>query len=86
MPASFENVAEINDWAFVHVDVDIFPSMLECCRWFWPRMRPGGIMVFDDYGYFVYRNAARAAIDEYFDGQSLRPIALPTAQAMIIKP
>jgi O-methyltransferase len=86
MPQTFDEVADIKDWAFVHLDVDIYPSMSDCCRWFWPRMRPGGVMVFDDYGYFPYRLAARAAIDEYFAEQERLPVALPTGQAMISKP
>lgn len=86
MPDTFAEIADIDGWAFVHMDVDIYPSMLECCRWFWPRMKSGGIIVFDDYGFFPYRNAARAAIDQYFLAQSRQPLSLPTGQAMIIKP
>ena len=86
MPETFDDVAGISDWAFVHLDVDIYPSMAECCRWFWPRMKSGGIIVMDDYGFFTYRYAARAAVDDYFAAESRRPIALPTGQAIIIKP
>ena len=33
-----------------YVDVDIYASVLSCCEFFFPRLNPGGVMVFDDYG------------------------------------
>jgi len=41
MPQTFEDVADVALYSFVHVDVDIFPSTLDCCRWFWPRLCGG---------------------------------------------
>ncbi|MCH9646991.1 MAG: TylF/MycF family methyltransferase [Deltaproteobacteria bacterium] len=84
MPATFQQVPQ-ERYSFVHVDVDIYPSALECCRWFWPRLVPGGVMVFDDYGFYPYRHAARAAVDEFFADQVEAPIALPTGQAIVFK-
>ncbi len=84
MPETFQEVPE-ETYSFVHVDVDIYPSALECCRWFWPRLVPGGVMVFDDYGFYPYRLAARAAVDEFFADQAESPLALPTGQAIVWK-
>jgi O-methyltransferase len=84
MPDTFSEVAGVEPYAFVHVDVDIYDSALECCRWFWPRMAKGGVMVFDDYGFYPYRRAARAAVDAYFQDQPLQPVVLPTGQAFAI--
>ncbi|MGH9076844.1 MAG: TylF/MycF/NovP-related O-methyltransferase [Acidimicrobiales bacterium] len=86
IPATFAEVAMIDRYAFVHVDVDIYDSTLECCRWFWPRLVPGGTIVFDDYGFYPYRHAARAAVDEYFAVERRQPIVLPTGQAFVTKP
>lgn len=33
-----------------HIDVDIYQSAKETFQWAWPRLVPGGIVVFDDYG------------------------------------
>jgi hypothetical protein len=85
MPATFDEVRTVRSYSFVHVDVDIYPSVLECCRWFWPRLSPGGVMVFDDYGFYPYRHAARAAVDEFCVSLWERPIALPTGQAVLLK-
>ena len=36
---------------FAHVDVDIYQSVLDCCEFIVPRLKVGGIVVFDDYGF-----------------------------------
>jgi O-methyltransferase len=84
MPDTFAEVTKIKQYSFVHVDVDIYPSILACCQWFWPKLTPGGVMLFDDYGFYPYRLAARAAVDEFFGKEGV--IVLPTGQAVAIKP
>lgn len=37
-------------FSFVHIDCDLYRSAKDGIEWFWPRMVPGGIMFFDDYG------------------------------------
>ena len=37
-------------YRFVHIDCDIYQSLCAALDYFTPRMVPGGIMVFDDYG------------------------------------
>jgi hypothetical protein len=86
MPGTFAQVDAVSPYAFVHVDVDIYPSILACCEWFWPRMRGGGVMLIDDYGFYPYRYAARAAVDDFFRDRDGVPIALPTGQALVLKP
>ena len=48
-------------------------------------MGPGGVMVFDDDRSHAYRNAARAAVDEFFGGLNVAPIVLQTGQAVVTK-
>lgn len=71
-------------FSFVHVDCDIHRSVLDCCRFFHPRMERGGVLLFDDYG-FVSCPGAKRAVDEYFATQLERPIYLPTGQCFVIK-
>lgn len=85
IPDTFQEIKDIDSFAFVHIDVDIYPTALECCKWFWPRLVKGGIMIFDDYGFWSYRSAIKAAVDEYFANRAEKPIILPTAQAVAIK-
>ena len=34
-----------------HVDVDVYRSAKDVFDWVWPRLEPGGVVVFDDYGF-----------------------------------
>ena len=85
MPVTFSEVKDIKEFSFVHVDVDIFPSVLACCEYFYPRLSRGGIMVFDDYGFYPYRYSVRSVVDNFFADKIDKPIFLPTGQALIIK-
>jgi O-methyltransferase len=38
--------------AFCHIDVDVYDSAKGVFDWVWPRVPPGGIIVFDDYGFY----------------------------------
>jgi len=71
-------------FAFVHVDVDIHRSVLDCCEFFYPRMSGGGCMVFDDYGY-VNCPGAKQAVDTFFADKPEYPCYLPTGQCLVIR-
>jgi O-methyltransferase len=34
-----------------HCDVDVYESARGVLEWVWPRLTPGGVVVFDDYGF-----------------------------------
>jgi O-methyltransferase len=34
-----------------HCDVDVYQSAKDVLEWVWPRLSPGGVVVFDDYGF-----------------------------------
>jgi len=36
-------------FCMVHIDVDIYDSCVRCIEYIYPRLSPGGIMVFDEY-------------------------------------
>ena len=71
-------------FAFVHVDADIYCSVHDACEFFYPRLVPGGVIVFDDYG-FPSCPGARAAVDEFFDGRPEQPLYLGTGQALVVR-
>jgi O-methyltransferase len=71
-------------FAFAHVDVDIYQSIRDCCEFIYPRLSPGGWMVFDDYG-FPSCAGGKRAIDEFFSDTPEVPIVLPTGQALVVK-
>jgi len=34
-----------------HIDVDVYASARDIMTWLWPRLSPGGVVVYDDYGF-----------------------------------
>lgn len=71
------------DIAFAHIDCDQYRSIKSACICLWPRMAPGGIMLFDDYGSIA---AANKAVDEFFGGTLYAPRLTPTGKAYSVHP
>jgi len=82
-PATAPPVAHLK-FSLAHIDVDIYRSVLDCCAFFYPRMVPGGIMVFDDYG-FDTCPGAKQGVDEFFRETRERPWYLPSGQCVVVK-
>ncbi len=81
--SSFPKVPNQN-FSFVHIDADLYSSVLECCEFFYPKMTEGGIMLFDDYG-FLCAPGAKNAVDEFFTDKIECPIWVSTGQCIVIK-
>ncbi|MEI9897143.1 MAG: TylF/MycF/NovP-related O-methyltransferase [Chthoniobacter sp.] len=64
IPETFRDVS-IPQLAFAHIDVDLYQSVLDCVEFVYPRLTPGGVMLFDDYG-FPSCTRAREATDLAF--------------------
>lgn len=54
---------EGRSFRFCHLDVDVYESTRAAFDWVWERMVPGGIVVFDDYG-FATCDGVRRFVDE----------------------
>ena len=37
---------------FCHIDVDVYELAAQTFAWVWPKLVPGGVVVFDDYGFY----------------------------------
>jgi O-methyltransferase len=70
--------------AFVNIDVDIYKSVKDSLEFVYPRMLPGGTILFDDYGWHSCPGA-REAVDEFVERLNLLPLILPSGQAVITK-
>jgi O-methyltransferase len=84
IPETFAGLETANI-AFAHIDVDIYQSVMDCMNFIFPRLEPGGFMVFDDYGVPTCPGA-RKAVDEFFAGKKVVPLVLPTYQAVVFNP
>ena len=67
-PEESAHLVESDAIALCHIDVDVYQSAKDVVDWVWPRMPVGGIIVYDDYGFYgcegvtalVNEEAARA--------------------------
>jgi O-methyltransferase len=75
---------ELEQVAWAHVDLDLYKSIHDAIDFLYPRLVPGGILVFDDYG-TPSCPGARRAIDEAFADKPEVPLCLPTGQAIVFK-
>jgi O-methyltransferase len=84
IPDTF-NYADDSPYCLIHVDVDLYQSVYDCCEYFYERLIPGGVMIFDDYGFEKYIHAGKKAVDEFFKDKPEVPIALRSGQCILIK-
>jgi O-methyltransferase len=65
-----DTAGEIADETFrlCHCDVDVYQSASDVLEWVWPRLSPGGVVVFDDYGF-----PACPGVTKLVDEQRMRP-------------
>jgi O-methyltransferase len=72
-------------FSFVHVDMDLYESVKSCCEFFYSRMVEGGVLIFDDYGFWA-QFGSKIAVDEFFEDKPESPIYLShSGQCFIIK-
>ena len=83
IPQVFAELPETS-WSFVHVDVDLYEPTSGACHYFYDRVAPGGVILFDEYGFPSCRGE-RSAVDEFFAARPECPVVLPTGQAFVIK-
>ena len=82
IPEKFKEVNN-NKFSFIHIDVDLYEPTKLSLDFFYPKLNPGGIIVFDDYGYNSCPGVKKA-VDEFFLQKNEKIISL-TTQAFIIK-
>jgi O-methyltransferase len=82
-PATAHAVPDGLRFSLVHVDVDIYEAAKDCCTYFYNRLSPHGVIVFDDYG-FLSCPGVQKAVDDFFADKPIKPIYLPSGQAVFI--
>lgn len=84
IPQVFKDVPE-TQYSFVHIDVDLYEPTRGAIEYFFPRLRHGGAIVCDDYG-FLHWPGAKQAIDEYCVPRGIPVVSLTTGQCVVLKP
>ena len=70
--------------SFCHIDMNHPAPEAEALQVVLPKLNKGGIIIFDDYGWWGY-SAQKAAIDPIVRSSGQEILELPTGQALLIK-
>lgn len=81
-----ETGGEIPDGAIAlcHIDVDVYQSARDVAEWVWPRMPVGGVIVYDDYGFYGCEGVTAFGNEEYTRSDRLFLHNL-SGQAVVVK-
>ena len=55
--------------SLLHIDVDVYDSARDILQWAMPRLVPGAVVVFDDYGFYGCEGVTRM-VNEFVIGRS----------------
>lgn len=75
---------EDEHFSFVHIDGDLYQSTLDSLIFFYPRMTPGGVIVFDDYEW-PDCPGVKQAMDEYLADKPEKVFVRTRYQAVLVK-
>lgn len=79
-------VADLQEtFCFVHVDCDLYTSVRDCCNYFWPRLVPGGILIFDDYVTEACLGAREATDEFVLDARPSKAFLHSSGQYVVVK-
>jgi O-methyltransferase len=67
-----------------HIDVDVYSSARDVMHWIWDRMVPGGIVVYDDYGFSTCEGITRY-VNEQLDETDRLVLHNLNGHAIVIK-
>lgn len=70
--------------AFLHIDMNSADAEIAALDHLFDRVVPGGIVVFDDYGYRCYA-AQHDAEDAFAKARGYQIVELPTGQGLLVK-
>jgi O-methyltransferase len=68
-------------FSFVHLDVDLFQSTIDCLKFFYPRMINGGVILTHDY----HTDGVKQAFNEFCKDKKIPQIQLLGSQCIITK-
>jgi len=71
--------------AYLAIDVNIVYREVAAMEHFWDKLVPGGIVVFDDYGWLSHV-LQKEALDAFAARKGVQILTLPTGQGLLIKP
>lgn len=83
VPETFSEVCP-EKIALLHLDMNSAASEIAALDVLWDRLVPGGLIVFDDYGWAAY-SAQKRAEDTFMAERGHSILELPTGQGLLVK-
>ena len=80
-PDSIPDDCKLVQFAFVHLDADLYEPIFEGLKFFYPRMAPNGIILVHDYNAWP---GARKAVDDFFNNSGVLPIPMPDKSGSVV--
>lgn len=70
--------------AYLHIDLNVASVEIACLERLFDRVVPGGVVIFDDYGWKPFR-LQKEAEDTFFAARGYAVLELPTGQGLVLK-
>lgn len=84
LPGSIEHLdQEFSDISFIHIDLNFSYPTIKCVEKLYPKLLPGGAILFDDYGWSPHPQT-REALKEFIQNNGTF-IMFPSGQAVLFK-
>jgi hypothetical protein len=84
IPESFANSINPKELVWLHIDLNAAAPSRSSLEFFYEKMLPGGIFLFDDYAIHDHTETKRV-VDAFFQDKEVNLIQLPTGQSMVFK-
>lgn len=84
IPESFKISNNPAELIWLHIDLNSSLSTTATLKFFFEKMPPGGVILFDDYAWPGYYDT-KLAVDEFFSSKRGILLPLPTGQAIYFK-
>jgi hypothetical protein len=83
LPEALEGVTP-DAISFLHVDLNSWQAETACLEVLYDRVSPGGVIIYDDYGWKLFAKQREAA-DDFMAARGNLVLELPTGQGLVIK-
>ncbi len=71
-------------FSLCHIDVDVYESAKHVAEWVWPRLAPGGVIVYDDYGFRACEGITNL-VNQRLQGQGALILHNLNGHAVVVK-
>lgn len=82
-PDTIDDETRKTSYAFVHIDCDLYRPIIESLKFFWPRLKEGGMVVVHDYSSGFWKGASKA-VDEFCEDNKISKILIPDWSGTVV--